>query len=96
MEIIGKIVEIGSTQKVNDKFQKREFVVETKDKTNGYEFINYVKFTLVKDKVDIIDDTFLYIDVKVSFNIKGSKREINGETKYYTSLDAWKIDKLEF
>ena len=96
MELIGKIVEIGSTQKVSDKFQKREFVVETKDKTNGYEFVNYVKFSLLKDKVNLIDETFLYIDVKVSFNIKGSKKEVNGETRYYTSLDAWKIDKLVF
>lgn len=94
MELIGKIVEIGSTQKISDKFSKREFVVETKDKTNGYEFVNYVKFSLLKDKVNIIDETFLYIDVKVSFNIKGSKKEVGGETRYYTSLDAWKIDKL--
>ena len=96
MELIGKIVEIGSTQKVSDKFQKREFVVETKDKTKGYEFVNYVKFSLLKDKVNIIDETFLYLEVKVQFNIKWSKKEVDGETRYYTSLDAWKIDKLVF
>jgi hypothetical protein len=30
-------------------------------------------------------------EVTVFFNLRGREVERNGETKYYTTLDAWKI-----
>jgi hypothetical protein len=40
------------------------------------------------DRVNIGDE------VKVYFNIKGSKWEKNGVTNYITNLDAWRIEQI--
>ncbi|MGI5913977.1 MAG: DUF3127 domain-containing protein [Bacteroidales bacterium] len=94
-EIEGKIVEILPVNQVSDKFRKREFVVEKKESGNTALFIDYIKFQLLQDKCDIIDDSFLNANVKVYFNIKGNKWERDGNVKYFTNLDAWKIEILD-
>ena len=92
-EIDGKIIDILPVIKVSDKFKKREFVIEKKENGNTALFIDYIKFQLVQDKCDIIDNSFLNVDVKVYFNIKGNKWERDGKVNYFTNLDAWKIEK---
>ncbi len=92
-EIEGKIIEIQPVNQVSDKFRKREFVIEKKESGNTTLFIDYIKFQLVQDKCDIIDNSFLNADVKVYFNIKGNRWERDGKVNYFTNLDAWKIEK---
>ena len=92
-EIEGKVIEILPVNKVSDKFKKREFVIERKENGNTALFIDYIKFQLVQDKCDIIDNSFLNVNVKVYFNIKGNKWERDGKVNYFTNLDAWKVEK---
>ena len=92
-EITGKVIDISPVNQVSDKFKKREFVIEKKETGGAAVFIDYVKFQLVQDKVDLINESFLNEDVKIWFNLKGNKWERDGKINYFTNLDAWKIEK---
>jgi hypothetical protein len=94
-EITGKIVEIFPVNQVNDKFRKREFVIEKKEAGGGAVFIDYIKFQLVQDKCDILNESFLNEEVRIMFNLKGNKWERDGKVNYFTNLDAWKVEKTQ-
>ncbi|MDF1571913.1 MAG: DUF3127 domain-containing protein [Bacteroidales bacterium] len=92
-EISGRITEIYPTQQVTDKFKKREFILEVKETNNtGFEFIEYIKFQAVQDKTGLLDGLNINDQAKVSFNLRGRKWEKDGQTSYFTNLDAWKIE----
>jgi hypothetical protein len=89
MDIKGKLLEKGDTQKVSDKFQKREFVVEYAENPQYPEFI---KFELVQDRCSQLDPFQLGEEIEVHFNLRGRKWvDPKGETKYFNSLNAWRI-----
>jgi len=92
-EIAGKIIDILPVNQVSDKFRKREFVIERKETGGPAVFVDYIKFQLVQDKCDLINESFLNEEVKVSFNIKGNRWEREGKVNYFTNLDAWKIER---
>jgi hypothetical protein len=92
-EITGKVIEIYPVVQVSDKFRKREFVIEKKESGNTAVFIDYLKFQLVQDKCDLINESFLQEEIKMFFNLKGNKWERDGKINYFTNLDAWKIEK---
>jgi hypothetical protein len=92
-EITGKIIDISPVNQVSDKFKKREFVIEKKETGGAAVFIDYIKFQLVQDKCDLINESYLNEDVKIWFNLKGNKWERDGKINYFTNLDAWKIEK---
>ncbi len=92
-EITGKIIDISPVNQVSDKFKKREFVIEKKEAGGSAVFIDYVKFQLIQDKCDLINESFLNEEVKIWFNLKGNKWERDGKINYFTNLDAWKIEK---
>jgi hypothetical protein len=93
-EISGKVIDISPVNQVSDKFKKREFVIEKKETGGTAVFIDYVKFQLVQEKCDIINESFMNEDVKIWFNLKGNKWERDGKTSYFTNLDAWKVEKI--
>jgi hypothetical protein len=93
-EINGKVIDISPVNQVSDKFKKREFVIEKKETGGSAVFIDYIKFQLIQDKCDLINESFLNEDVKIWFNIKGNKWERDGKVNYFTNLDAWKIEKM--
>lgn len=92
-EITGKIIDISPVNQVSDKFKKREFVIEKKETGGAAVFIDYVKFQLIQDKCDLINESFMNEEVKIWFNLKGNKWERDGKVNYFTNLDAWKIEK---
>lgn len=92
-EITGKIIDISPVNQVSDKFKKREFVIEKKESGGPAVFIDYIKFQLIQDKCDLINESFLNEEVKIWFNLKGNKWERDGKINYFTNLDAWKIEK---
>jgi hypothetical protein len=92
-EITGKVIEIYPTVQVSDKFRKREFVIEKKESGGTAVFIDYLKFQLVQDKCDLINDSFLQGEIKIWFNLKGNKWERDGKINYFTNLDVWKLEK---
>lgn len=92
LEVTGKLLVKYDTQNVNDRFKKREFVLELADEINGNVYTNYAKMQLVQNKCEIIDRFNEGDTVKVSFNIKGNKWEKDGRTNYITNLDAWRVE----
>ncbi|MCU0361754.1 MAG: DUF3127 domain-containing protein [Bacteroidales bacterium] len=94
-EISGKVIDIAPVNQVSDKFKKREFVIEKKETNGASVFSDYIKFQLVQDKCDLINESFLNEEVKVSFNVKGNKWDRDGKTSYFTNLDAWRIERLQ-
>ena len=93
-EISGRVIEISPVNQVSDKFKKREFVIEKKEAGQTAVFVDYIKFQLVQDKCDLINESFLNEDVRIWFNLKGNKWERDGKINYFTNLDAWKIEKI--
>ena len=93
-ELTGKLVAKYDTVQRTETFKTREFAVEKSDDINGRTILNYVKFQCVQDKTTMIDRVNIGDDIKVYFNIKGSKWEKNGVTNYITNLDAWRIEQI--
>lgn len=92
MNIAGKIVEIYDIQQISDSFKKREFVVEYTENPSYPEFI---KFELIQDRCALLDAYNTGDEVTVNFNLKGRKwTDPQGQTKYFNSLQAWRIEEL--
>lgn len=93
-ELTGKLVAKFETVNRSETFRTREFVVEKTDDIGGRSVVNYVKFQSVQDKTALIDAVNIGDDIKVYFNIKGSRWERDGKVNYITNLDAWRIEQL--
>jgi len=93
-ELTGKLVVKFDTVQRSESFKTREFVVEKSDDVNGRVINNYIKFQSVQDKTSIIDRINIGDEIKVYFNIKGTKWEKDGRTTYITNLDAWRIEQI--
>ena len=90
MEVTGQLKVKFDTQKVSDKFQKRDFVLAT-DLSTPYP--QYVSFQVTQDKCSILDQFNEGEEIKVQFNLRG--REWNGPQgiKYFNTLEAWRLEK---
>ncbi len=93
-ELTGKLVVKYDTMQKSATFKTREFAVEKTDDIGGRTITNYVKFQSVQDKTSIIDKVNVGDEIKVYFNIKGTKWEKDGKTSYFTNLDAWRIEPM--
>jgi len=91
MEATGKLKVKFDTQKVSDKFSKREFVLTTELNTP---YPQHVSFQVTQDKCALLDTINEGEDIKVLFNLRG--REWNGPQglKYFNTLEAWRIEKV--
>lgn len=95
-ELNGTLHEKFEVVQVSDRFRKQEFVVKTETTTNsGYQFEDFIKFQLVQDKCGMIDGIAENTPVKVSFNIRGNRSEKGGNVRYFTNLDAWRVEAQE-
>ena len=91
-EIAGKLLAKYDTVQRSDTFKTREFVLEKSEDIGGRLITNYVKFQCIQDKTSILDRFNQGDEVKVSFNLKGSKWMKDGRENYITNLDAWRIE----
>ncbi|MEZ4793508.1 MAG: DUF3127 domain-containing protein [Gelidibacter sp.] len=92
MEVIGKIKMIGETQTYgNNGFRKREVVVTTEE-----QYPQHIMVELVQDKTDLLDNFKVGQNVKISINLRG-REWVNpqGETKYFNSIQGWRIESLQ-
>lgn len=91
MEVTGQLKVKFDTQKVSDKFQKREFVLST-DLSTPYP--QHVSFQVTQDKCNLLDQFNPGDELRVQFNLRG--REWNGPQgiKYFNTLEAWRIEKV--
>jgi hypothetical protein len=92
MEVIGTLKAKFDTQRVSDRFQKREFVLTT-DASTPYP--QHVSFQVTQDKCQILDQFNEGEELRVQFNLRG--REWNGPQgiKYFNTLEAWRIEKIQ-
>jgi hypothetical protein len=91
MEVTGQLKLKYDTQKVSEKFQKRDFVLAT-DLSTPYP--QFVSFQVTQDKCTMLDNFNQGDEIKVQFNLRG--REWNGPQgiKYFNTLEAWRIEKV--
>lgn len=94
-EITGKLVAKYDTVNRTETFKTREFVIEKSDDIGGRIITNYVKFQSVQDKTSLPDKFNIGDEIKVSFNIKGSKWTKDGKENYITNLDAWRMETVK-
>ena len=94
-EIIGKLVAKFDIVQRTETFKTREFVVEKTEDINGRAITNYVKFQCVQDKTAMPDRFNIGEEVKVLFNLKGSKWVKDGKENYITNLDAWRMESVK-
>jgi len=92
-EIEGKIIEIFDVVQITDTFKKREFILDHTENSNGRDFTDLIKFQLTQDRCAVLDNFAVNDPVKVTFNIRGRKWEKDDRSGYFTSLEAWKIEK---
>lgn len=92
-ELTGKLVAKYDTVQRTGTFKTREFVVEKSEDIGGRTVTNFVKFQSVQDKTAIIDRVNIGDEIKVHFNIKGTRWEKDGKVNYITNLDAWRIEQ---
>ena len=91
----GKLIAKFDIVQRTETFKTREFVVESSEEGNGRTFTNYVKFQCVQDKTTMPDRFNIGDEVKVQFNIKGTRWEKDGKVNYITNLDAWRMESLK-
>ena len=93
MNIQGKLHVKYDTNQVTDRFRKREFVIEYADNPM---YPQFVLFQLVQDKCELLDPYEPGAMLQIDFDLRGRRWDSpQGETKYFNSLDAWKITPIQ-
>jgi len=90
-ELTGTLKLKKDEQKVSDTFKKREFVVTD----NSSNYPQHILFQLKQDKCRLLDEYNPGDEVKVGFFISGREWQKDGVVKYFTSLDAWRLEKVD-
>jgi Domain of unknown function (DUF3127) len=93
-EVTGRLAAIYNTVQRTETFRTREFVIEKSEDINGRMITNYVKFQAVQDRTAMLDKLNVGDEVKVHFNLKGTKWVKDGRENYITNLDAWRIEQF--
>jgi hypothetical protein len=91
MEVEGKIKVIGETNTFGaNGFRKREVVITVEE-----QYPQQIMIEFVQDKTDLLNSVNIGEAVRVSVNLRG-REWVNpqGETKYFNSIQGWKILKL--
>jgi hypothetical protein len=94
-EITGKLVAKFDIIQRSETFKTREFVLEKSEDIGGRVITNYVKFQCVQDKTAMPDRFNIGDEVRVQFNIKGTKWIKDGRENYITNLDAWRMEAVK-
>ena len=91
MEVKGKVKVVNDTQEVSASFKKRELVVTTDE-----QYPQHILIEFAQDKCNLLDNIQINEDVTVHINLRG-REWVNpqGETKYFNSIQGWRIDKVE-
>lgn len=94
-EITGKLIVKYDTIQRTETFKMREFVIEVTDEFGGRLISNYIKFQCTQDRTVIPDRFNVGDEVKVHFNLRGSKWVKDGKESYFNNLDAWRIEHVK-
>lgn len=94
-EVTGKLLVKYDIQQKTESFKTREFVIEKIDDVQGRMISNYIKFQSVQDRTTMVDRFNVGDEVKVSFNIRGTKWNKDGNDLFFTNLDAWRMEAVK-
>ncbi|WP_308270386.1 DUF3127 domain-containing protein [Prevotella sp.] len=100
-QISGIIQQIGNTESIpyQDKvFKKRELVLDCSYRnqfTGQIERANYPKFEFTGNHVDGLNGFNTGDIVTVSFSLNGSRSEKDGQVRYFTNVQGYKIEKYQ-
>lgn len=87
----GIVKVVSDTVQISEKFAKREFVITD----NASMYPQDIMFQLTQDKCSLIDGVNVNDQIEVSFNLRGREwTSPQGEVKYFNTLEAWRIDKM--
>ncbi|MBT8256760.1 MAG: DUF3127 domain-containing protein [Bacteroidia bacterium] len=92
MEVQGKIKLIDETKTYGSNgFRKRELVITTEE-----QYPQHIMIEFVQDKTELLNNFQVGQNVKVSINLRG-REWVNpqGETKYFNSIQGWRIEALD-
>ena len=92
MEVSGKIKWLDETKTYgNNGFRKREVVVTTEE-----QYPQHILVEFVQDKCDLLNAFNVGQQVKIGINLRG-REWVNpeGQTKYFNSIQGWRIDAME-
>jgi hypothetical protein len=90
MNINGTLKLKKETQKINDTFKKREFVINE----NQSKYPQVLLFQVTQANCDLLDQFNEGDELSITFNLRGREwTSPSGEIKYFTSLEAWRIEK---
>ena len=90
MEITGKIKVIEETKQVSETFRKRDLVVTTAE-----EYPQHITIQFVKDKCEVLSSYKVGQEVTVSVNLLGREYTKDGVTRYFNTIQGWKIEKAQ-
>jgi len=92
MEVLGRIKHIYETKEYGSNgFRKRELVVTTEE-----QYPQHILLEFVQDKCDLLNSFSEDDRVKIGINIRGREwQSPQGETKFFNSIQGWRIDSLE-
>ncbi|WP_445381068.1 DUF3127 domain-containing protein [Robiginitalea sp. IMCC43444] len=92
MEIEGTIKLIDETKTYGSKgFRKREVVITTDE-----QYPQHILVEFIQDKTDLLNDFKPGQPVKISINLRGREwTNPQGETKYFNSIQGWRIESLQ-
>jgi len=89
-EAKGKLIFKGEEQQITERFRKRDLVIEMEDGM----YPQQIKFQLTQDRCSLLDEYELNDEINVHFNLRGRAYQKNGETIYFTNLEAWRIESI--
>ena len=91
MEVTGRVKVINPVQQISATFKKRELVVTTEE-----QYPQHIMIEFTQDKTDLLNNYTQGEQVKVSINLRG-REWVNpqGETKYFNSIQGWRIEKVQ-
>lgn len=91
-EMTGTLYQILPPVQRTSTFKIREFVIENVKEISGKSIVNYIKFQTTQDRTGILDQFKAGDQVRVHFNIRGSKKERDGTVTYFNNLEVWRIE----
>ena len=92
MQIEGTLKVINPEKQISATFKTREFVV-----TSDSSYPQHILIQLTQDKCEYLDGYSVGEQVKVSININGKEwqNQTTGEIKYFNSISAWRIERVQ-
>ena len=92
MEVQGIIKMIDETKTYGSNgFRKREMVITTEE-----QYPQHILVEFIQDKCDLLNSYSVGQKGKVSINLRGREwGNPQGETKYFNSIQGWRIENLE-